>query len=237
MKSNRDIIGLPVFSIIDGREIGHVKDLVINPDEGAIEYLLVEHWFVGERILPFKDVIGIGDQAVTTESESLLLNISNSKTRGLMINGMRVLTRKGNLIGKVSSYDIDENTGKMLSLHLNVIDGEGDAGIIKADDVLTYGTDVMVVQENNTPASSGQGLQTVETRITESPIGETSISTKATSDAARLFIEKQKEFLRGKVASRDVMDDKGNIIIPRGTVLDDEHLNLAEQYGKLVELP
>ena len=33
MKKTQEIIGLPVFSIVDGRKIGQVKDLIINPEE------------------------------------------------------------------------------------------------------------------------------------------------------------------------------------------------------------
>ena len=35
MKKSQEIIGLPVFSIMDGKKIGQVKDLVINPEGRA----------------------------------------------------------------------------------------------------------------------------------------------------------------------------------------------------------
>lgn len=41
MKKTQDIVGLSVFSVVDGRQVGQVKDLVINPEEGKVEYLLV----------------------------------------------------------------------------------------------------------------------------------------------------------------------------------------------------
>ncbi len=74
MKKSQEIIGLPVFSVVDGREVGQVKDLVINPEEGVVEYVLVNggSWYVGARVLPYRAVLGIGAHAVTTESETQL---------------------------------------------------------------------------------------------------------------------------------------------------------------------
>jgi sporulation protein YlmC with PRC-barrel domain len=40
MKKSQEIIGLPVFSIMDEKKIGQVKDLVINPEEGKIVDLM-----------------------------------------------------------------------------------------------------------------------------------------------------------------------------------------------------
>ena len=79
MKKTQDIVGLSVFSVIDGRQVGQVKDLVINPEEGKVDYLLVSDgsWYIGARILPFDKVMGIGDHAVTTESQSNITSIAD----------------------------------------------------------------------------------------------------------------------------------------------------------------
>jgi len=43
MKKTQEIIGLPVFAILDGKKIGQVKDLVINPEEGKVDFILVSN--------------------------------------------------------------------------------------------------------------------------------------------------------------------------------------------------
>jgi uncharacterized protein YrrD len=96
MKKSQEIIGLPVFSIVDGRKIGQVKDLVINPEEGKVDFILVSNgsWYVGARVLPFKAVLGVGEHAVTTESENHLAQINETSTANSLLQ--RNIEVKGN---------------------------------------------------------------------------------------------------------------------------------------------
>lgn len=112
MKKTQEIIGLPVFSVLDGKKIGQVKDLVINPEEGKVDFILVSNrnWYDGARVLGYKSVMGIGEHAVTTESENLLTTINETANanklleRHIELKGNRVLTNRGNLIGVISEY-------------------------------------------------------------------------------------------------------------------------------------
>ncbi|MDD3364806.1 MAG: PRC-barrel domain-containing protein [Syntrophomonas sp.] len=157
MKRSQEIIGLPVFSIVEGRKIGQVKDLVINPEEGRVEFILVSNgsWYVGARVLPYKAVMGVGEHAVTTESENLLATINETSTansllqRNIEVKGNRVLTNKGNLIGVISEYEIDETTGKVVRLEYKTAQNESLIDSVQADEVLTYGADVIVVKEKS----------------------------------------------------------------------------------------
>ena len=85
-----------------------------------VEYVLVNggSWYV----MPGFFLTGrcyIGAHAVTTESETQLTNLNESSNanalleRSIKVKGTKVLTRKGNLIGVVSEYEVDENTGKI----------------------------------------------------------------------------------------------------------------------------
>ena len=155
MKKSQEIIGLPVFSILDGRKIGQVKDLVLNPEEGKLDFILVSNgsWYVGARVLPYRSISGIGEHAVTTESEGMLSNInetldaSNLLERNIEIKGNRVLTNRGNLIGVISEYEIDENTGRITRIEYKTAQDESKIESITADRILTYGADVVVVRE------------------------------------------------------------------------------------------
>jgi len=155
MKKSQEIIGLPVFSIVEGRKIGQVKDLVINPEEGRVEFILVSNgsWYVGARVLPYKAVMGVGEHAVTTESENLMAMINETSSansllqRNIEVKGNRLLTNKGNLIGVISEYQINEDSGKIVSLEYKSAQDETRIDIVQADDVLTYGADVVVIKE------------------------------------------------------------------------------------------
>jgi len=249
MKKSQEIIGLPVFSIVEGRKIGQVKDLVINPEEGRVEFILVGNgsWYVGAKVLPFKAVMGVGEHAVTTESENLLVAINETSTansllqRKIEVKGNRVLTSKGNLIGVISEYEIDENTGKLTRLEYKSALNENQIDIVQADDVLTYGADVIVVKENSTNPESPPPIEYIapEERI---PISQpsTPIESPATAkppvDGTSLFKERQKQFLLGKKVIQDIKDNKGSVIIKAGTIITENIFDLADKQGKFMEL-
>ena len=246
MKKTQDIIGLPVFAIVDGREVGQVKDLVINPEEGSVEYLLVNggNWYVGAKVLPYRAVTGIGAHAVTTESETLLTNLNESTNasvllqRNIKVKGTRVLTKKGNLLGVVCEYELDENTGKITSLEFKPLDGEGETMVIKANQVLTFGKDVLVVEDKLGDLGAGRRSAAPQEKTgpePEQPVTQPPDSSKE-STAARLFVERQRQFLMGKRVGQEIRDDSGNVIIPEGVVIDEAVLDVAEAHGKLIEL-
>ena len=82
MKKSQEIIGLPVFSVVDGREVGQVKDLVINPEEGVVEYVLVNggSWYVGARVLPYRRCwVSVPMQLLLKAKPSLPLNNRQSQ--------------------------------------------------------------------------------------------------------------------------------------------------------------
>lgn len=234
MKRSQDVIGLPVFSIVNGIKIGQVKDLVINPEEGKVDFILVSDgsWYVGAKVLPYKDVIGIGEYALTIESENLLSDIANDNNannllnRNIEIKGNRVLTNKGNLIGIISEYEFDENTGSLYKLEYKTSQGENKIEIVYTTDVLTFGADVVVVKEpqdnpqNPTPSGSGSDDKTsgAETKETES------------------FIEQQKTYLLGKKLNKEVKNDDGTTLFMAGQEITEHILNLAEKHNKLTEL-
>lgn len=234
MKKSQEIIGLPVFSIMDGRKIGQVKDLVINPEEGKLDFILVSNgsWYVGARVLPYKAVMGIGEHAVTTESEHLLSNINDTASantllqRNIELKGNRVLTNKGNLIGVISEYEVDEASGKITRLEYKTAQDESKIDVIEAGDVLTYGTDVIVVRERQD--SPNPSPSQPEDSNPKTSGGET--------DGAAFFKQRQRQFLLGKKLVQDIKDGAGNVLIAEGTTVTEEIINLAEQHNRFVEL-
>ncbi|HAA25116.1 MAG TPA: hypothetical protein DCE11_03205 [Ruminiclostridium sp.] len=60
--------------------------------------------------------------------------------------------------------------------------------------------------------------------------------TETRSSAAELFEERQRQYLRGRKATRLITDNIGNTIINAGETITDEIIDRAKQSGKLVEL-
>jgi len=56
------------------------------------------------------------------------------------------------------------------------------------------------------------------------------------SSAAELFEERQRQYLRGRKATRQITDNFGNTIINAGEIITDKIIDRAKQSGKLIEL-
>ena len=66
MKKSVEILGLPVISITEGRELGMSKTLLIDARNGLVAAITIEdeEWYRGVKLIPYESVIAIGDDAV-----------------------------------------------------------------------------------------------------------------------------------------------------------------------------
>lgn len=163
MKKSTEILGLPIISISDGQEVGKVKSLVINPDKGSIDFITIEHedWQVSVKAIPYKKVVGVGEYAVTVESESAVIDLNEIPIANQLVNkkikitNNRVMTRKGELLGEVIEYYVDDENGHILGTLLTVANREV---ALASNSVLTYGKDIIIVKED----ASSYFLESVE---------------------------------------------------------------------------
>lgn len=240
MKKSQDIIGLPVFAVSDGKEVGTIKEIVINPEEGVVQFMLIEgeYWYLGAKVLPFEAVLGIGQHAVTAESESRLTNLTESGSaidlvqRCVMIKGTKMLSRDGSFVGIVTEYEIEEKSGKVTALDFD--NGEDPkTGSVDINQILTFGKDVIIVDRGKENGSSN-GKASAGAQSAADASGDSSGTAK--NDATWLFVERQKRFLLGKIVIKDIRDDSGKLIVSEGTIVDDAVLELTEKAGKMIEL-
>jgi len=186
--------------------------------------------------LPFDRVMGIGEHAVTTESEHSITSIAEAAKandllkRNVELKGNRLLTDRGDIIGKVTEYQIDENTGVITRLYFQRSE-EAAAEELDAQQVLTFGSDVVVVKyiegaPEGGPVPTGDPAET----------GSSSQAETGELDGAALFKKRQREYLIGKKALRDLRGQDGQIIIAEGTIITEALIDLAEQHNKFVDL-
>ncbi|MEH7223089.1 PRC-barrel domain-containing protein [Bacillus sp. JJ1566] len=260
MKKSVEIVGLPIISIIDGIEVGKVKSLVINPEKGSVDFLTIEHedWQVSVKAIPFKRVVGIGEYAVTIESESSVIDLNEIPIANSLVNkkikitNTKVMTRKGQLLGEILEYFVDDETGNLLGTLLNV---QGNEVVLASKSVLTYGRDIIIVEED----ASSKFLDTVEllenpqmestenqynvdieellpaSTESQSPFDEIneSIDKHEESESKALRL-KQVDLLYGKIVKKDILDNEGNILIPAGTHLSVDDIIKAQDQGPSV---
>ncbi|HHY72835.1 MAG TPA: photosystem reaction center subunit H [Bacillus bacterium] len=264
MKKSSQILGLPIISIIDGLEIGIVKSLVINPDKGgSIDFIIIEKedWQVSVKAIPFKKVVGIGEYAVTVQSESVVIDLNEIPianqlvNKKIKINGSKVMTQKGELLGEIVEYYADEDNGLILGASLSVSNREV---IIPASSVITYARGIIIVKENvsnyflDTPEqlihdndkkvdsipvelvvndNGSDGVLLVDELTESSSISKEHQEPVSDSDPIQAIKDLQYEILRGKVTTKDLLDLDGNVLIAQGTVLGRDEILKAQQLG------
>ncbi|RSK28027.1 photosystem reaction center subunit H [Bacillus sp. HMF5848] len=252
MKKSTQIVGLPIISIAAGTQVGKVKSLVINPDKGSVDFLTIEHedWQVSVKAIPFKKVVGIGEYAVTVESENAVIDLNEIPIANQLVNkkikitNTKVMTRKGELIGEVNEYFVDEDTGLILGTSLNV---QGRDVALASDSVLTFGKDIIIVKED----VASKFLDSVDYLVQQPESNNESFvddllpneHEAALKEVANAIIEetedeevvqlkkKQIELLLGKELVKDVMNDNGEVLFHKGYVLQEDDIVKAQEAG------
>jgi sporulation protein YlmC with PRC-barrel domain len=158
--------GLPVVTMAEGKQVGKIDDLVIDPERKAVSWLRLHAGGVGmlggERLwVSVAAVHGIGEDAVTINAEadarapadaSEALALVKAK-RGVI--GNKVITENGERVGEVRDYEFDPDTFALTSLSvppgMNVV---GEILMIPGNKVLTIGEDTIVVAASATKRSA-----------------------------------------------------------------------------------
>lgn len=254
MKKSIEIIGLPVISIIEGTELGTVKSLLINPADGSVTILIDDaKWYWGAKFLPLAAVTGLGQYAITIENSDAILTLADAPeveqliVADLKVIGTKVLTRNGLIQGKVTEILID-NSGKIVACEIEDINGETTS--IEAQQILTFGKDVLIVSDENDIAIKKPVTTQVIPSIETSPVIPAVTSNSKSSvaveqdnvrlsindDSAKKFDEKNRKYLLGKKASRRIETDNGLLIVEEGGEITEEVLQKAKLTGSFVEL-
>ena len=173
MKPTREIIGLRIISISDGTQVGVVKDLVLNPQEKMLDFMIVDQPtdYLGAKVIAFKDILGLGEFAITIPHPGVIQDVAqNPEAQNLLkqdtrVLGTKVLTKKGQLIGEVKEILIDEETGQIATC---IFESDGQMSEIGAEQVITLGKELLIV-EGNTPVPNHQILELSREDQTQTP--------------------------------------------------------------------
>lgn len=247
MKTSAEIQGLPIFSLMDGAEIGHVKQLVINPDAGHVELFLVENdqGAIGVQVLPYTSVIGVGDFAVTVETGSAIQELAQVPgareliLRGYKVIDTRVLSRKGQLLGTVNEFYVEQESGVITVCSFAEQDRPESIKLFDRPNIMTFGRDVIVIKQEEhiftsleeRTASAAESVA-VEATLANAQTAEIAASAEehvtdsANQEAAQEVVASAQvvavgpyAYLVGKVLREDLRDETGELIAAQGTAL------------------
>jgi len=185
MKKSVEIIGLPVISITEGRELGMSKSLLIDAPNGSVAAITIEDedWYRGVKLLPYSSVIAIGEDAVTiTNSENILTLEDAGDYEAMMdanikIIGTKAITKSGTIQGKVVEIYIGDN-GKIEKCEIEGRDGS--LSEIVSEQISIFGKQVTVIDSDfekkteiiapvETPAVAAPKTEAPKAEVKETP--------------------------------------------------------------------
>ena len=186
MKKSVEILGLPIISITEGRELGVSKTLLIDAKNGTVAAITIEDadWYRGVKLIPYESVIAIGDDAVTiTNSENILTLDAAGDYETLLDENIRIIdtkaiTKSGTIQGKVSELYIGDD-GKIEKCEITAPDGT--TSDIATDQISIFGKQVTVIDPSGekkndvvpkaapAPAPAPEAPKSPEVKAEESP--------------------------------------------------------------------
>jgi uncharacterized protein YrrD len=216
MRKGKSIIGLQVTSEGDGVELGTVKDLIFDHDTDEVVGLLVSErelfGLIDAKVVPWNQVRVIGPNAVMVPSRDSVMNagenvrISNIMERETALSGTKVRTRDGQDLGSFADMYIDENTGRVLGYEVSggfFSDTMSGKHYLASTPDIFIGEDVALVpsevatdiesRKSDEPGGIKGAFSTAKDKVTD-----------VYGNIAQASVDKQKEFVVGKTASRDV---------------------------------
>ena len=179
MKKSTEILGLPIISITEGRELGLSQTLLIDSKKSRVAAITIEDedWYRGVKLIPFESIVVIGEDAIIiTSSENILRYDADASYESLLSANIRVLgtkaiTKSGTIKGKVTEIFIGDD-GKIEKCEVTAPDGS--VGEIEAGEVAIFGKQVTMIDadakkkpvtETTVPANSF-----VEEELPEIPV-------------------------------------------------------------------
>lgn len=169
MKTSAEILGLPVISITEGRELGMSKTLLIDAKNGAVAAITIEDddWYRGVKLIPFDSVIAVGADAITiTNSENILtledaVDFENLLDENVRIIGTKAITKGGTIQGSVSEIYIGDD-GKVVQCEIS--DPQGNfLDNISSEQISIFGKQVTVIDSGSVAATPASAMPAAET--------------------------------------------------------------------------
>jgi len=219
---SKDMLGKKVVSVRSGKKMGLVRRPVIDADNQKVIGFIVDdrEWFLETKILLFQSIRGMAEDIITVDDESSLTPVRDLPRlhdiliRNVQLADMKMISESGKDLGFIDDFSFNPQTGK-----IETYQGKDNPLSLDGRDVLSLGEEMIIVKE-------------------EYSVGVFSRSDKGCSefDLSSLFERRQVEFLLGKTLIRDIYNDRGEVLIPAGSVIDSPMIMRIKGAGKFNEL-
>ncbi|MBC7341994.1 MAG: PRC-barrel domain-containing protein [Clostridia bacterium] len=153
---SKKAISRPIISLKEGKEIGHVRGLLVDPNQLAVVALVVgrKGFLRSNLVLSHASIKSIGDQVVTADGASLEKVTPQHPLAPLLkdpviLIGSRVITEAGIQLGLVREFYWDQVTGKIIQLEIVPVKWGSLAGgkmLLPADLLVTVGPRLLIAR-------------------------------------------------------------------------------------------
>ena len=161
MRTTKQLSGLAIIDIRDGKKLGTVGETVISPDDGRLLGFVMKGGGgllgQGESAVEIEDVRSIGADAITVEGEEIVHGMNATpeafqQARGgdRTLIGRKVITQGGTLVGRIADLVISEDQRRATGMVLESgMFERGDA--LPTDRIASVGPDVVIVTDEHAP--------------------------------------------------------------------------------------
>jgi uncharacterized protein YrrD len=151
-----EILGRPVLTIREGKDLGKVSKALVDTDEGRVIGFVLKDKYKKEGTLFIESIDTYGVDAIMVQSEEKVKSISEAPEKkevielGRDIIGLKIVTKTGKEVGKVSSFHFKNESGAIThyeasgGLLQSLIEGKG---LVSQDGIVSIGKDALIVEE------------------------------------------------------------------------------------------
>ena len=178
MKKSVDILGLPVISITEGRELGMSKTLLIDAPNRVVAAITIEDedWYRGVKLIPYDNVIAVGEDAVTINNSENILTLDAAGDFETLLDdnirviGTKAITRSGVIQGNITEIFIGED-GSIEKCEITA--PEGSTSEVTADQVSIFGKEVTVISPEGDAGKNSDAAAAPAAPAVTAPAAET----------------------------------------------------------------
>lgn len=164
MRTGKDLNGLAIIDVRDGKRLGQADEVVISPDDGKLLGFVMKRgglFSSEEAIVEIDDVRAIGPDAITVEGDEVAHTLEASadafreaRSGERTLSGRKVVTQNGSVVGQVSDVVVNEEQRRVTAL---IVGGgmleQGNA--LQADRIVSVGPDVIIVRDGDAAEADG----------------------------------------------------------------------------------
>lgn len=123
MLKGRQIKGLKVITFNDGKKVGRVEDLLIDPEKGMLQAIIIENRSIlkNAKYVELGHIVSVGRDAVIISGMDAVLDDQNDLTRLSWQNRLEknVFSVEGTDIGTIQDILFDFPGGRVLGLEMS----------------------------------------------------------------------------------------------------------------------